>query len=147
MASKITNNTSTSEASTAARILKALADKPGSTAAEIADITKLGRSTISKELAALERAGQAIRVPGERQGRRRTADRWSPATNERLRPGQLDDLVLNYVRSADEPVGPVAVARALGRSSGAIANCLARRAKAGDLKLVEGKPRRYAIAK
>jgi DNA-binding transcriptional ArsR family regulator len=146
MASKPTNKTDATGAPAAERILEVLADKPGSTAAEIADITKLGRSTISKELAALERAGQASRAPGERQGGRRAADRWSPVTSERLRPGQLDDLVLNYVRSAGEPVGPVAVARALGRSSGAIANCLTRRAKAGDIKQVGDKPRRYAAA-
>jgi predicted ArsR family transcriptional regulator len=147
MASKTTNKPDATEASTTARILEVLAAKPGSTAAEIADITKLGRSTISKELAALERDGQASRTPGDRQGGRRTPDRWSPVTAQRLRPGQLDELVLVYVRSANEPVGPVAVSRALGRSSGAVANCLARRAKAGDLKQVDDKPRRYAVAK
>ena len=34
-------------------------------------------------------------------------------------------------------------AQILGRSSGAVANCMTRRAKAGDLKQVSDKPRRY----
>jgi DNA-binding transcriptional ArsR family regulator len=135
------------EAETAAeRLLSALADKPESTVADIAAVTGLGRSTIGKQLTELERAGQATRTPGQREGGRRIPDRWSPATAERLRPGQLDGLVLDYVRSASEPVGPVNVARALGRSNGAVANCLARRTKAGDLKQVNDHPRRYRAA-
>jgi hypothetical protein len=83
------------------------------------------------------------RTASERDGGRGAPDRWSNATIDRLRPGQLDNLVINHVRSLDEPVGPVAVARALGRSSGAVANCMTRRAKVGDLKQVSDRPRRY----
>lgn len=142
MPSKITNKNA-DKADTAQRIFEALTEKPGSTAAEIAEATGFGRSTISKLLAALERDGKATRAPGKRDGRRRAPDGWSKTTTDRLRPGQLDDLVMSHIRTLDEPAGPVAIARALGRSSGAVANCLARRAKAGDLKQVDDKPRRY----
>jgi predicted ArsR family transcriptional regulator len=145
MASKTTNKTNAT-ADAGQSILEALAEKPGSTAAEIADATGLARSTVGKQLAVLGRAGTATRTTGERDGGRRAPDRWSKTTIDRLRPGQLDDLVMNHVRSLDEPVGPVAVARALGRSSGAVANCLTRHAKAGDLKQVGDKPRRYEAA-
>jgi predicted ArsR family transcriptional regulator len=133
----------TTKANADQSILEALIEKPGSTATEIAQATGLSRSTVGKQLAALERDGMVTRTAGERDGGRRAPDRWSKATIDRLRPGQLDDLVMNHVRSLNEPVGPVAVARALGRSSGAVANCLTRRAKAGDLKQVDDKPRRY----
>ena len=127
-------------------ILEAVTEKPGSTAAELAEATGLGRSTVSKLLASLEREGQVTRTPGERDGRRRAADQWSNTTTERLRPGQLDDLVMAHMRTLTEPAGPVAVGRALGRSTGAVANCMKRRAKAGDLKQVKDKPRRYEAA-
>jgi hypothetical protein len=91
------------------------------------------RSTATKQLATMERAGKVTRTPGTRTPGTRTPDRWSLPTVDRLRPGQLDALVLAHVRASAEPVGPVAVARALGRSSGAVANCLARRKVAGDL--------------
>ena len=143
MPSKNTNKVNGAKETAAARLLAALAAKPESTVAEIAAATGLGRSTIGKQLTELERTGQAARTTGGHDGGRRVPDRWSSATTERLRPGQLDGLVLDYVRTATEPVGPVTVARALGRSNGAVANCLARRAKAGDLKQVNDKPRRY----
>ncbi|WP_027004808.1 helix-turn-helix domain-containing protein [Conexibacter woesei] len=141
-----TSNKTNATADAGQSILEALTEKPGSTAAEIADATGLVRSTVGKQLAALERAGTVTRTTGKRDGGRRAPDRWAKATIDRLRPGQLDDLVMNHVRSLDEPVGPVGVARALGRSSGAVANCLTRRAKAGDLKQVSDKPRRYTAA-
>jgi hypothetical protein len=87
--------------------------------------------------------GQVTRTAGERDGRRRAADQWSKTTTERLRPGQLDGIVMTHMRTLTEPAGPVAVGRGLGRSTGAVANCMKRRAKAGDLKQVEDKPLRY----
>jgi DNA-binding IclR family transcriptional regulator len=127
-------------------ILEAVTEKPGSTAAEIAEATGLGRSTVGKLLATLQRDGQVTRTPGERDGRRRAADQWSRTTTERLRPGQLDDIVMTHMRTLTEAAGPVAVGRALGRSTGAVANCMKRRAKAGDLKQVNDKPLRYELA-
>lgn len=124
-------------------VLEAVTEKPGSTAAEVAEATGLGRSTVGKLLANLQRDGQVTRTAGERDGRRRAADQWSKTTTERLRPGQLDDIVMTHMRTLNQPAGPVAVGRALGRSTGAVANCMKRRAKAGDLKQVEDKPLRY----
>jgi biotin operon repressor len=120
---------------------------PSQTTSEIATVTGLGRSTVGKNLAALERDSKVTRTRGEqRGGGPRMPDGWSKTTADRLRPGQLDPLVLDYVRGVGQPLGPVAVAQALGRSSGAVANCLARLAKAGELKQVDDKPRRYRLA-
>src|SRR5690349_10856551 len=46
----------------------------------------------------------------------------------RLRPGQLDGLVLGYMKKhkGELPVGPTVVARGIKRSSGAVGNCLGR---------------------
>jgi DNA-binding transcriptional ArsR family regulator len=129
--------------SAADRILQALDAKPDQTTNEIADATGLGRSTVGKQLATLKRDNKVTSTPGNREGGRRNPDRWSKATTDRLRPGQLDPLVLDYVTKQKDPVGPVTVAKALGRSSGAVANCMDRLAKAGDLKRVEDKPKRY----
>jgi DNA-binding transcriptional ArsR family regulator len=126
--------------------------------AEIATATGLGRSTVSKALAALEHAGMARRHPGGRDGRRRLPDRRSvghsdepsPSTSsaQRLRPGQLDGLVLEYIESQgrDTAVGATAVGRALGRSAGAVGNCLTRLAAAGRVRQVSDKPRRSCSA-
>ena len=54
----------------------ALSAHPGATAALLAEVTGIGRSTASRCLAALERAGTARRVPGGREGGRRLPDRW-----------------------------------------------------------------------
>jgi predicted ArsR family transcriptional regulator len=137
------NTDSTSGLSAADRVRQALTDQP-QTVAQLAEITGLGRSTVGKQLTALERDLKAMRTAGEQQdGGPRPADSWTKYTSGRLRPGGLDPLVRDYVATQDQPVGPVAVARALNRSSGAVANCMERLAKTGDLKLVEDKPRRY----
>jgi predicted ArsR family transcriptional regulator len=131
-------------------LLAALSENPHSGAADLAAITGLGRSTVSKQLAALERSSAVQRERGARNGGRRLPDRWSlPAVQAagtaggRLRPGQLDALVLDHMLTVAEPVGPVAVARALGRSAGAVANCMARLTKTRKLRLVDDRPRRY----
>ncbi|MCW2995248.1 MAG: transcriptional regulator [Conexibacter sp.] len=145
-----TNKTSADKADkadTAQRLLEALTEKPESTAAELAEATGLGRSTISRLLAKLQRDDQVTRTRGERDGRRRGADQWSKTTSERLRPGQLDDIVMKHMLTLTEPAGSVAVGRALGRSTGAVANCMKRRAKVGDLKQVEDKPLRYEASR
>jgi hypothetical protein len=90
---------------------------------------------------------------------RRLSDRWNLARSrtrktpqpagERLRPGQLDGLVLDYMRehAKDEPLGPTAVAKGLGRSSGAVGNCLKRLASAGQVNQAGEQPLRYAAVK
>jgi predicted transcriptional regulator len=134
-------------------VVKTLASEGELTITEIAAATGLGRSTVGKTLAVLEGAGKGLRSPGGREGGRRRPDRWALGTcgeqpARRLRPGELDGLVLELVnaRENDTPVGVAAVAKALGRSTGAVGNCLARLATAGQLEQVSEHPRRYRSA-
>lgn len=137
-------------------LAKALASQGELTNAEIATATGRGRSTVGKTLAALERAGIARRHPGGREGRRRLPDRWSVSSSDerspagptqRLRPGQLDRLVLEFINTQGKsPMGATAVAKALGRSAGAVGNCLVRLAAAGQVRQVSEHPRRYSSA-
>lgn len=140
--------TKTTPTTTADTVLAAVTAHPGKTAAQLADITGLGRSTVTKQLAALERDGHATRTPGNRDGGRRASDHWSPAGQpERLRPGQLDHLVLTYLADHPDqaPHSATTVARGLNRSPGAVANCLARLTAAGQLRQTSKKPRRYTL--
>ena len=71
----------------------------------------------------------------------------SAAHRKRLRPGELDDLVLSYLcrHKQDGPLTATAVAKGLGgRSAGAVSNCLARLAKAKKVRLAQKAPRAYA---
>jgi hypothetical protein len=70
------------------------------------------------------------------------------AADEHLKPGQLDELVLAYLKeNADSgPHGPTTVAKALVRSSGAVGNCLVRLTKAEQVRQDSEKPRRYSLA-
>jgi hypothetical protein len=70
-------------------------------------------------------------------------------SSKRLRPGELDGLVLAYLRkhTKELPLGPTEVSHGIGRSSGAVANCLSRLAASGSLRLASEQPRRYEIAK
>jgi hypothetical protein len=74
----------------------------------------------------------------------------APAMNgvDRLRPGQLEGLVITYLKenTATGPHGPTGIARALERSSGAVGNCLVRLVKAKRVRQVTDKPRRYSLA-
>jgi spore coat polysaccharide biosynthesis protein SpsF (cytidylyltransferase family) len=69
------------------------------------------------------------------------------ATAERLRPGELDGLVLAYMRKhkKDWPLTASAIGKGIERSSGAIANCLARLAKAKKARQAKRKPRAYDL--
>ena len=139
-------------------VIRALASQGELTNAEIAAATGLGRSTVGKTLAGLERAGMARRSRGRREGGRRLPDRWSVGSTDerssagssaqRLRPGQLDGLVLEFVNThgKDAAVGATAVAKGLGRSAGAVGNCLIRLAAAGQVRQVSERPRRYSSA-
>lgn len=65
---------------------------------------------------------------------------------KRLRPGELDGLVLGYLRKhgADGPLTATAIAKGLGgRSAGAVANCLGRLAKEKKVRQAKRKPRSY----
>jgi hypothetical protein len=65
----------------------------------------------------------------------------------RLRPGELDGLVLAYMRDhgAERPFSPGKVARGIGKSSGAVANCLERLAGSKEVRRVRKKPRTYDL--
>jgi len=156
-------------------ILEVLKLEPQASVAQIAVSAGVGRSTASKLLAQLESDREVRRTEGGRDGKRRLPDLWSladqqpaargakakPASgrsdgkpaaangngDERLKAGGLDPLVLDYLeKNAGGSHGPVAVATALGRSSGAVANCLARLAGAKQVREVSDKPRRYSLA-
>jgi len=149
--------------STRHAVVQALTSRPGSTAAELAAATGLGRSTVSKALAALEAAGAARRQPGGRDGARRLPDRWTPASDPhtqaaapgkettaggsatgRLGKGELGAMVVGYLIShPDDEVGPTVVARALNRSQGAVANALTKLVTTGEAELTSETPRRY----
>jgi predicted transcriptional regulator len=149
---------SAARASSEEAVAKVLASGTEMTGAEIATATGLGRSTVGQALVALERGAVVRRHAGGRDGRRRLPDRWSIGHAEkcsdrarpgaqRLRAGQLDGLVLDYVDSQGaDAVGATAVAKALGRSAGAVGNCVTRLAAAGRVRQVSDKPRRYSRA-
>ena len=147
----------TAKPTTESAVVKALVSGSDLTGAEVAADTGLSRSTVRKALGALERRGMVRRHPGGRDGRRRLPDRWSAgqtdddssstSATQRLRPGQLDELVLDYINSQGAAVGATVVAKALGRSGGAVGNCLTRLVAAGRVRKVNNKPRRYSSTK
>ncbi len=67
--------------------------------------------------------------------------------SSRLRPGELDGLVIAYMRDhgAERPFSPGKVARGIGKSSGAVANCLERLAGSKEIRRVRRKPRTYDL--
>jgi hypothetical protein len=152
-------------------ILEVLKVEPQATVAQIAVSAGVGRSTAGKLLAQLESYGEVRRTEGGRDGNRRLPDRWTlassqpapdaapekdaaPATSaasasngERLKPGQLEGLILTYMQEhPTKPLGPGDVAKALQRSSGAVGNGLARLTRAQKVRQVNDRPRRYQIA-
>jgi hypothetical protein len=66
----------------------------------------------------------------------------------RLSPGELDKLVLGYMRRHKKvaPHTASAIAKGIKRSSGAVANCLGRQEKKGKVRLAKPKPREYELA-
>jgi biotin operon repressor len=149
--------------STQQAVLDALGAQPEASTVEIAEVVGIGRSSAAKQLATLERAGKIARHPGGRKGRKRLPDRWVPASEtkastttkpavksagKRLRPGELDGIVLAFMRerAEDAPLSASAIGKGIGRSSGAVANCLARLAKVRKVRLEKSKPRRYAVS-
>jgi len=66
----------------------------------------------------------------------------------RLGPGELDKLVLAHMRrhKGEAPHTASAIGKAIGHSSGAVANCLGRLQKQEKVRLAKPKPRSYALA-
>jgi hypothetical protein len=88
----------------------------------------------------------------EKQSRKKPASKRAKRASEgskngRLGPGELDKLVLAYMRrhKQDAPHSPSAVAKGVERSSGAVANCLGRLEKGKKVRLVQPKPRKYEL--
>jgi len=67
--------------------------------------------------------------------------------NKRLRPGELDGLVLAYMRKHkdDDPLTATAIGKGIERSAGAVSNCLARLAKEQKVRQAKRKPRAYVV--
>jgi hypothetical protein len=86
---------------------------------------------------------RAKRAPGKPKAKSATPAKGK----ERLRPGQLDGLVLSHMRERESelPLSPSGVAKGIDRSSGAVANCLARLAKAKQVRLARKAPRAYDL--
>lgn len=82
---------------------------------------------------------------GKRAGGKRR--RSARPNGGRLGPGELDKLVLTYMRrhKNDAPHSPSAVAKGIKRSSGAVANCLDRLAAVEKVRMAAKKPRRYQL--
>lgn len=83
----------------------------------------------------------------KKQGAERSKRSGRAAKGGRLGPGELDKLVLGYMRrhKKDAPHTPNAVAKAINRSSGAVANCLGRQEKQKNVRLAKPKPRAYEL--
>ena len=69
------------------------------------------------------------------------------AKSKRLRPGELDGLVLAYLaeHKDDGPLTATAIGKGIERSAGAVANCLARLAKEKKVRQAKRKPRAYVV--
>jgi len=69
------------------------------------------------------------------------------AKAKRLRPGELDGLVLAYLaeHKDDGPLTATAIGKGIERSAGAVSNCLARLAKDKKVRQAKKRPRAYAV--
>jgi hypothetical protein len=67
------------------------------------------------------------------------------AHKKRLRPGELDGLVLSYAckHHNQGPLTATAIGKGIDRSPGAVANCLKRLAKDKRVRQVKKTPRAY----
>jgi hypothetical protein len=82
--------------------------------------------------------------------RRQAAPRKaSRETSKRLRPGELDGLVIAHLREKEDalPLGAGAAAKGIDRSSGAVSNCLERLARSEEspVRRASEKPRTYGL--
>lgn len=68
---------------------------------------------------------------------------------DRLAPGELDKLVLAYMRKHKKelPLGAGKIAKGIERSSGAVANCLVRLTEKKKVRLAQQKPRLYSMGR
>ncbi len=146
------------------RIVAFVKEKGEAIVDEVAAAVGLTRSTARKYLAGLVDVGEVKRTEGGRDRGRKRPDRFSvvngkrggkepkgtpstPAPKDRLGPGELDGLVLAYIREhgEDAPHTSSRIAKGIGRSSGAVANCLRRLADSDRAVLANEKPRAYNL--
>lgn len=75
------------------------------------------------------------------------AKRQNKEGHKRLRPGELDGLVLSYMHQHEDelPLSPTKIGQGIGRSSGAVGNCLERLAKEKKARLAKKAPRAYDL--
>jgi len=97
---------------------------------------KKGKAVAKPSPAASAKAPRKARASGGRGGHL-----------ERLRPGQLDGLVLSFMHKheKDLPMSPRTIAKAIGRSAGAVGNCLERLASAKQVRPANKAPREYDL--
>jgi hypothetical protein len=71
----------------------------------------------------------------------------STAKSKRLRPGELDGLVLAYLaeHKGNGPLTATAIGKGIGRSAGAVANCLDRVARDRKVRQAKKRPRGYVL--
>ena len=69
------------------------------------------------------------------------------AKTKRLRPGELDGLVLSYLaeHKDDGPLTATAIGKGIERSAGAVSNCLGRLAKEKKVRQAKRKPRAFVV--
>lgn len=128
------------------RLADQLQGLPGPSPEEVATaVAQMQRELESPAMQAAILEGAGIKPKPDTQIR---AHGGIPATG-RLHPGSLQELVAAFMRDhAAEEWSPTAIGRATGRSSGAIANALAKFEREGTVRETSGKPRRYqAVAK
>jgi predicted transcriptional regulator len=148
------------------RIVAFVEEKGEAIVDEVAAAVGVTASTARKYLAGLADAGELKRTEGGRERGRKRPDRFSvasgkrgekepngtpstPVPKARLGPGQLDGLVLAYMREhrEDAPHTPSRIGKGIGRSSGAVANCLRRLGDSDRAVLAKKKPRAYNLPK
>src|SRR5262245_2106339 len=97
-----TETTNGKGSGTREKVLDKLAETPGTTAGESVEAAGLGRSTVTKTLAKLERDGQARREPGGRDGKTKLPDRWHlTADGENTAEAEQDQPVSADSETAD----------------------------------------------
>ncbi len=103
-----------------------------------------GKTVAEKKRKAAAKPSPAASAKAPRRAR---ANGGRGAHLERLRPGQLDGLVLSFMHKheKDLPMSPGTIAKGIGRSSGAVGNCLERLAKAKQARLAKKAPREYDL--
>jgi hypothetical protein len=114
----------------------------------VGDGTKPPASKSGRAKSGSRNGKQSASGKATRSGRASGSGGASSDKAERLKAGGLEPLVVAFLKkNADSaPHGPGRVAKALGRSSGAVGNCLARLTKEKKAKQVSDKPLQYDLA-